>query len=160
MTTRLKSKVTYESQLTTVKLVGPIDEHVADVLDDLKAQVRTPRVRFDCEGVSLINSIGAASWMAYLRDFQNLEVTFVRCSTAFTSLCLIMPDLIGTGTVESLYMTYYCATCDQEAAALLERDKVKTEGIPLLKCDTCKQVMAIDPDDADFAQVVTGTKTS
>lgn len=160
MATRLKYKTTFEPQLTTVKLSGPIDEHVGEVLEDLRPQVRTPHVTFDCEDVTIINSIGAATWMAHLRAFQEMDVKFIRCSTAFTSLCLIMPDLIGSGAVESLFVTYYCKPCDHQLSILAERSQLLTSGYPEHDCSTCKAPMIVDPENADFIDVITSSAAS
>jgi hypothetical protein len=157
----LKIKVSYEPGITLVRLGGPIDEHMGEALEDLRSQVKTPRVIFDTEQVSLINSIGAARWMAHMREYAGVEVSFIKCPAAFTSLCLMMPDLVGEGRIESLYAHYYCPSCDDELKdQLIHRAEISVDRatgratFPTRSCPSCKTAMNVDPDDEDFQDLL------
>ena len=151
----LKYKVSYEPNLTIVRLNGPIDEHVSDALEDLRPQVKTPKLIFDCEHLSFINSIGAANWMALMREYSTIELCFVKCPTVFTNLCLILPDLTGGGRIDSLFVHYFCPGCEEELDnQLVHRAEIVKSGFPPRSCPKCQTAMAVDPEDEDFGELL------
>ena len=151
----LKFKVAYAPNHTLVRLTGPIDEHVLSALDDLKPQLRSNRVIFDCEGISFINSIGAANWIAYLGDCAGFDVSFIKCPPAFTNLCLILPDIKGSGRIDSVFVHYYCPGCEEELdAQLVNRVELTASGFPPRQCPQCRSPMALDPEDEDFGDLM------
>lgn len=154
----LKCKVAYEPNLTVIRLTGPIDEHVSEILADLRPQVKTPHVIFDCEHITFINSIGAANWIAHIRGYGDHELNFIKCPAVFTSLCLMMPDLTGDGQLDSLYVRYYCPACEEELNdQLIGRNDIQRDDFPARTCPRCQAAMAVDPEDEDFRDLLTNT---
>jgi hypothetical protein len=155
----LKYKVSYEPDQTTVRLSGPIDEHIGSVMEEIRSQVKGRRLVIDCDGVGLINSIGVSVWLAHIGAYTGYDLKFVRCPYTFTSLCLIIPSLPGTGSVESLYVRYLCAKCEDRDHRLVLADRTPTLAagrFTEVPCPKCKRVMTPEPDDADLIEVFRG----
>lgn len=154
----LKYKIAFEPERTTVQLIGSIDEHIGEILKEIRPQVPTKKLVFDCEKLALINSIGVATWLAHIAAFGDLELHFVNCPYQFTSLCLIIPDLTASGTVESLYVRFFCEECDGDHQNVLAtRDEtLKLGTFKLVPCPKCRNIMRLELDDEDFIQVFQG----
>ena len=149
----LTYKMTFADGITTAALDGMIDERAGEVLREIRTQVKTPAMVFDCDGVTFINSIGVSVWIAHIKAFSGLQLRFVNATYPFASHCLIIPDLAGGGRIDSLYVRYYCEHCDtgEYQLSLALRDDIAKQGrFRVLPCMRCRRPLGPDPDDGDF----------
>lgn len=156
METTVKYKVVFEPDLTTVHFSGHIDEHIAEVLSDLRPQIKTKRAVFRCEGINLINSIGISTWIAHIKAFDDLDLAYSHLPYNFISLCQMIPVLTAHRTLLSFYVRYECEACagDDLQFHMVERDEsLKLGRFKPMPCSKCHTPMEPDPNDEDLIEL-------
>jgi len=105
------------------------------------AQQLGDRVVFDLRHVRLINSIGLAIWIRFLREIpDHVAYRFAHCSVAFCTQASCAPTVLGRGSVDSFFAPYICPACDQEIEKELEADPftgVEAPEPPRFTCAGC-----------------------
>ena len=101
-----------------------VQQHLTDQASfEGLAQQLVDRVCFDLRHVRLINSIGLAIWLRFLREIpDHVAYRFAHCSVAFCTQASCAPTVIGRGRVDSFFAPYICPACDQEIEKELEAD--------------------------------------
>ena len=71
----------------------------------------------------------------------------------------MVPDSLGTGTIESFYAPYFCATHGEANKLVHLKDSIKTleaRVAPPMTCDTCHSDLEFDALEASYFMFVTG----
>lgn len=126
-----------------VTLRGDLDERAG-----LEGIVRAGgrNVVIDLEGVARINSAGVHRWVQLLEQLvEDRRVTLTRCSTAFVSQALMIPNAIAGAIVESLHASYSCQTCEAAEDVLLRCGEATPLG---RRCTACGGSMEADTSPA------------
>jgi hypothetical protein len=127
-----------------------VDEHTP--WPTAKVSLST-RIIFDCGAVELVNSIGAARWIDWMREFDPAQqFVFRRCSRKIVDLINYIPEFRPQeGVVESFALPYECAQCRHEEIEWVERGRHFLEAQngegpqllipPQLNCSKCQGMM-------------------
>jgi hypothetical protein len=92
----------------TYTFIGDVDEHFRQ--KDVP-RIKKPHVNFVLEEINNFNSCGIREWIYLIRDIGELgELTFKRCSVTMIDQINMVPDSLGSGSVESFYAPYYSST--------------------------------------------------
>ncbi len=152
----MKYKIAYQPDVTLVYFSGNIDEHIGPVLAEISNQVKTPRLVFDLEFLGQINSIGVATWLAHIRSFDGVALTYENCPSTFSSLWQMIPGLGGKGILESMYSAYCCTKCDDGTyhKTLVHRAECRElEGFPPYPCPLCTTPMYPEESDRELLNI-------
>jgi hypothetical protein len=143
----MRFKIDVIGDLSRVRLSGHIDEDVKASLAALDAQVRTPRVLFDCHEIGKINSIGLRNWIVAFDLFdQRFQSAYERCTTAFVDMAGMVPSFVKARPIHSFYTCFTCDPCKVEVPMLVElRDGVGTVPQPV-PCARCGAALLADDD--------------
>jgi len=139
--------------VTQVFLQGEFREHTN--FGRLSQALKGP-VEFDLSRVKYLNSAGVRKWVDFLRALDNLvDYSFVRCSVAFVMQAAMVPEVLGSGRVESFKVPYACDTCDLEQERLLQTSALVVEGVwppdvPSFVCPRCGSDLLFDDLPARF----------
>lgn len=149
----MKYKIAVQPDVTQVYFSGNIDEHIGPVLAEVRSQVKSPRVVFDFEFLSQVNSIGVATWLAHIKAFDDVQLTYENCPSTFSNLWQMIPGLGGKGVLESLYAGYCCQKCDDgkyHKTLVRRADCVKLENWPPHPCPLCTSPMFPEESDREL----------
>lgn len=145
--------VTQEEEFLSVKLSGVIDED-----NDLAEHIDTiggPLVAVDLSGVERINSCGLRDWVNWVGALESKgsKLLFVDCSPSIVAQINLVHNFTGSGHIKSLYLPYYCESCNEEHTLLYEAEELAEEQLPpASRCNGCEQFMDFDDmPDAYFA---------
>ncbi|MBI4404911.1 MAG: hypothetical protein HY537_12155 [Deltaproteobacteria bacterium] len=129
-----------------INLQGTIDEDTK--FDDMK-NITTPII-FNFKGVGTINSCGVRSWVNFIKELSNLEVTYEDCPPVIVRQLNMIPSFRGHAQVVSVYIPYICASCDTEKMVLVPHDQWGSVN-PVIMCDNCaKEEMEFDGDPEQY----------
>lgn len=97
---------------------GQIDEDTT--FGDLKLD--KPKVIFDFEKVSLINSCGIREWIKWIRSAETTsQLVYRKCPKVIVDqINMVSGFLPENGTVESFYVPYYCEETGNEKMVLFK----------------------------------------
>jgi hypothetical protein len=132
-----------------VALDGDITDNVGPALKKLAKALTQPTIRFNCERVRRISSVGCLRWQQFLLDLgapRRLE--YIRCSVSFTAAALMVPSLLGErGRLLTFHAPYTCRSCRASHEPLIEVDALKrSHRFPPLTCGKCAEAMEPDLD--------------
>ncbi len=139
--------VSLDESTTQVFLQGEFREHT--VFHRLAGELQG-RVEFDLSGVRYLNSSGVRKWVDFLRYLDKVsEYSFVRCSVAFINQASMVPEVLGSGRVESFKVPYACDQCDLEEERLLQTSALVLDGrwppeLPAFACPRCGGELLFD----------------
>jgi hypothetical protein len=152
----MKYKIAYQPDLSLVYFSGQIDEHIGPVLMEIRGQVRGSRVVFDLAYLTQVNSIGVATWLAHIKSFDDLQLSYENCPNCFSSLWLMIPGFGGKGTLDSLFAHYYCNACDDgtyHKTVVKKVDCVQLGDFPPLPCPVCRGAMKPEMSDQELLHI-------
>ena len=129
----------------TYKFSGDVDEHFRQ--KDVP-RIRAQRITFILENVNNFNSCGIREWIYLIRDISDLgTLRFVKCSVTMIDQINMVPDSLGSGTVESFFAPYYCED-HSEVNRLIEvkqhLSKIAARSAPEMLCEHCKKPLEFD----------------
>ena len=103
-----------------VVYAGPINEDTEVHLARVAAQLGK-NVIFNFRQVEYVNSCGVRSWINFLRDIQEgREVIFEECTPEIVSQINMIPNFRGKAHIKSVYASYACDNCENQAWELFE----------------------------------------
>ena len=124
-------------------LLGAINETFKFPRPDM-ATVKT--MRLDLSGVSYANSTGLRHWLKWLDTMaeKGIKIVYVRCPPfiieQINTLEKLLPD---DAVIESLFVPYYCESCDFEQDVLYPREQwIFLQQTPQ-KCRKCQKAMEL-----------------
>lgn len=137
---------------------GVVDEFFRH---DQIPRVKGGTVRFDLGGIVNFNSCGIREWIYFIKDFTgNSQVIFEKCSVTMVDQINMIPDSLGTATIESFFGPYYrtCSSCypESEVTCLIdlkvENPELEERKAPHFNCDKCGSSLEFDAlEDSYFA---------
>ncbi len=111
-------------------------------------RIKRPSIILELEGVRNFNSVGIREWIYMIRDICALgSVKFRRCSVTMIDQINMVPDSLGSGTIESLYAPYFCETDGETSQLIGVKDHlamIMNRQAPEFKCDKCSQKLVFD----------------
>jgi hypothetical protein len=131
---------------TTVRLLADLDERI--VLDGLAELLGDKRVVLDVGRVSRINSIGVSRWVDFLQSVpMSTRYSFIHCSTVFAQHASYVPQLLGRGHIQSLFVPLACVEC--QASVEREIDRTGLADVPNLRC-VCGGALELEVDASRY----------
>ena len=123
-------------------LVGKIDEKF-DGQVILNAVKPGQRVRLKLDGVRGISSLGVRALESFMQLLGVREVVLEEISAAVANQVTMIPNLLGTATVQSAKLPFVCPSCGSEEARSIPYvpDAASTHAP---KCSACGARMDFD----------------
>ena len=150
--------VAHEDGVTRVYLEG---EFVENTDFARLAKLLDGRVDFDASRVQYVNSHGSRLWCNFLASLEAVtNLTFSRCSIAFTTQAAMLPEFIGRGRIVSFHAPYRCEQCDIDDMRLVQTSAMVVEEgeyvVPRFRCAGCDGYMVFDEVPARYFAFVEG----
>lgn len=145
----LKIDLTKGEGFTLATLTGKIDES-SDFAKGF-GNVDGP-LRVNTKGVIRINSVGTKNWIRFFQSVtaSGVPLVFEECSPAIVEqINMVGPFLCG-GTVESIYLPFFCPACGAECQVPMAVDELRTaESVSPPACPKCGTETEFDeiPDE-------------
>jgi len=129
----------------TYKFTGDVDEHFRQ--KDVP-RIKAGLITLVLEGINNFNSCGIREWIYLLRDMSELgRIRFTRCSVTMVDQVNMVPDSLGSGSVESFFAPYFCTDHGEVSRLIVvkdaERDLAERKA-PEMHCETCKKTLEFD----------------
>jgi CheY-like chemotaxis protein len=144
--------VAHEEGVTRVYLEGEFVENsdfsrLASQLDG--------RVDFDASRIQYVNSHGSRLWCNFVASLDHVtELTFSRCSIAFTTQAAMVPEFVGRGRIVSFHAPYRCERCDLDDMRLVQTAALVVEDgervVPRFRCNKCDGYLVFDEVPARY----------
>jgi hypothetical protein len=156
---RMENTIQQGNLKITIEQNGPkVSYHFAGVVDEFFRHDQIPRmpgsfIRFDLSGIVNFNSCGIREWIFFIKDFTaQSQVIFEKCSVTMVDQINMIPDSLGSATVESFFAPYYrtCTSCfpESEVTCLIDLTKRNEEldqgKAPSFHCEKCKEPFEFD----------------
>ncbi len=128
-----------------MKLSGVINED-NDLADHLE-QIVGSLVAIDLSEVDRINPCGVRDWVNWIHALEAKGATmlFLECSPSIVAQINLVNNFTGSGHIKSLYLPYYCESCNEESTLLYEAKDLAPEQLPpVSRCNSCQHVMDFD----------------
>jgi len=156
---KFEAEIQQAERLTHVRLSGTLDED--NELLPLASHIRGTAV-IDLSGIREINNCGVRDWVRWLEEVQakSTSVVLTQCSPAIVAQLNQVSNFAGRAYVKSFYVPFFCQTCEQEKAVLVEMLEFdgRDVGPPTCRCDTCDGVMAFDDLEKSYFAFVKETR--
>ena len=108
----------------------------------------------DLAMVNAFNSCGIREWVFWIKKLSlTTRVHFIACSIAMIDQINMIPESLGSGTIESFYAPYFCVQCGEVNKLInLAEHKVKiaNKKAPIFKCENCSAVLTFDTLDSSY----------
>ena len=132
---------------------GQVTYNVSGNVDDSFKHGDVPRVKsenivLELEGITAFNFCGVREWVFLIKDLGSLgKLTFTNCSIPMVDQFNMVPESIGTGSVESFFAPYVCEE-HGDAEILLDttKDRIRIENhdAPDRQCPKCQKLLIFD----------------
>lgn len=142
---KLAIEITEGSNQVTYRFIGDVDEQLR--------QKEVPRIKkdlivFELEGINNFNSCGIREWIYLIQDISKLgELRFRNCSVTMIDQINMVPDSLGSGTIDSFFAPYYCS-CGGEVNRLIVMNEsselVLQKVAPSFTCEKCGKKLEFD----------------
>lgn len=135
-----------------VALTGAIDEKAGTPLTELRAAIDGARVvRFDCGGITAINSTGLRLWSQFLASLRGIAYEYHECSVYFVDYGNMSPALVKGAKIVSLLAPFHCRGCGKAATLRFEAaDLTPEDGFGAHPCPSCGQALEPDIDAGSY----------
>ncbi len=127
------------------RFTGDVDENFRQ--QDVP-RIKRPSIVFELEGVHNFNSVGIREWIYLIRDICQLgTVKFRRCSVTMIDQINMVPDSLGSGSIESFFAPYFCEKDGESSQLINVKDhapQISQRQAPPFKCEKCAQTLQFD----------------
>lgn len=153
----MKHTVTMSGTAAQVALTGEINDGVDGDFERILSDVQEPAVVVDCAGVEAMNSVGIASWCAFVKRLERGR------SVAYREVPAIMVHFAGmvggffgrAGVLASVRVPYYCSACRKGSTPTLETGALRAAGtLPQVPCPQCRASLAPEVDVEGFMEAL------
>jgi hypothetical protein len=147
------SKLSWTSENTPegvkIVLAGEISEN--SEFDLLASSISSP-VTLDLAGIEKVNSPGIREWLEFMSCLTKRRVTVVleRCSFAIVHHLMMISNFKSNAEVRSIYVTYYCDTCDFGHSELVVLADNPIELKETISCPKCGSLATFDDVPNDY----------
>lgn len=162
MGAKFSSELTSRDGVTTLKLVGVVDED--NELVSLESKLSGGPLLLDLSEIDRINSCGVRDWVNWLGRIEKngARPVFISCSPAIVAQINLVHNFTAGGIVKSFYAPYYCPRCEKEKLLRLEtRDLLAQAPItnaPTCRCDECDGPMEFDDMEESYFAFLNNAK--
>jgi anti-anti-sigma regulatory factor len=162
MGAKFSSELTSRDGVTTLKLVGVVDED--NELVSLESKLSGGPLVLDLSEIDRINSCGVRDWVNWLGRIEKngARPVFISCSPAIVAQINLVHNFTAGGIVKSFYAPYYCPRCEKEKLLRLEtRDLLAQAPItnaPTCRCDECDGPMEFDDMEESYFAFLNNAK--
>ncbi|SMF13778.1 hypothetical protein [Pseudobacteriovorax antillogorgiicola] len=134
---------------------GDVDENFRQ--NDVP-RIARPKISLVLGRVENFNSVGIREWIHFISDLCKMGTpTFRECSVAMIDQINMVPESLGSGTVDTFYAPYYCE-CGKEVNKLIKtsewRDHLLKSIAPQFQCDGCNRALEFDALEESYFQFV------
>jgi anti-anti-sigma regulatory factor len=121
-----------------ITLKGIIDED-ADFssLKNLSGQIT-----INFKEVTSINSLGIRTWVNFLKQVEQSEISFEECPPIIVRQMNMVPSFVGKSTIKSVFVPYVCEECESEKLVKVESNQFSGGKISVqesMPCTSCKK---------------------
>lgn len=122
-------------------------------VDDAFKQTDVPRIKaskitLDLEGITNFNSCGVREWVFLIKEIEKMgPVTFTHCSIPMVDQFNMVPESIGTGTVDTFFAPYVCedhGDVEQLIDVVKDHNDIYAQRAPDRMCSKCQQPLIFD----------------
>ncbi len=109
---------------------------------------------FNFKELNSINSCGVRSWVNFMKEISNREVSYEECPPLVVRQMNMVPSFVGHARIVSVFIPYVCDGCEAEKLVLVDSGvfsggKVQIE--ESFACDSCKEEeMVIDGNPEQY----------
>ena len=151
--------MTSNAGVITVRLHGALNEFAAPELDKLSATVpASSHVVIDWLNISVVNSLGAAAWIKFIKSFTKKHtVVFENCTPAVIGQINTVASFLSRASVKSVLAPNVCESCDESVLSRLEQNvdlPAPGQKAPLRPCPSCQKPMEMEEFEARFFKFV------
>ena len=111
-------------------------------------RIRKNKIIFELDGVANFNSCGIREWIYLIKDFSKLGTLIFRgCSVTMIDQINMVPDSLGSASIESLYAPYFCTDhgeINQKIILNQHIGSIAKRVAPEFKCPHCSNQLAFD----------------
>ena len=129
----------------TYRFTGDVDEHFRQ--KDVP-RIAAARINFILEDVNNFNSCGIREWIYLIRDIGKLgQLTFKRCSVTMIDQINMVPDSLGSGSVESFFAPYFSHEGGEVSRLIVvdeHRIELENKEAPAFTCDKTGELLEFD----------------
>lgn len=141
----LAIEITQSDIEVVYRFSGDVDENFRQ--QDVP-RIKRPSIVLELENVRNFNSVGIREWIYLIRDICALgSVKFRRCSVTMIDQINMVPDSLGTGTIESFFAPYFCSTDGETSQLITVKDHtqmINARQAPNFKCEKCSKPLEFD----------------
>ena len=120
--------ISHSEDFVAVKLKGDIDKdnELADHLERMAGGT----VVVDLSEVGRINSCGVRDWVNWIHalEAKGSEILLVDCSPSIVAQVNLVTNFTGHGRIKSIYLPYYCESCNREDNVLYQAEELAMPG--------------------------------
>ncbi len=100
----------------------------------------------DLERVGRISSMGIREWILFVNSLAAPKRLYLdRCPISFVKQVNMIHNLLGPAEMRSLYLPYYCESCDDWSQRLDQVEDLRARGLPPApRCETCGGALEFD----------------
>lgn len=152
MSDALESGISSENGVYFIK--GKIDEHFNPSLLDTATE---DPIIIDLSLLKSINSVGIKNWIIMLENLGEKKVLLRNTPFFFVDQLLMIQELKGHSTIESLELPFFCDNCDKEQLMVFQAEEISKNGFPTnLKCpnDDCDEALDFDEDEDSIIDIL------
>lgn len=122
-------------------------------VDDSFKQTDLPRIKaekitMDLEGITNFNSCGVREWVFLIKDLEKMgPITFTKCSIPMVDQFNMVPESIGSGTVDTFFAPYVCedhGDVEQLLDVAKDRAAIESQKAPERNCTKCNEILIFD----------------
>lgn len=128
-----------------IELNGLIDEHAN--LERLLA-ISGSELVLTLKGVTSINSNGVVKWLTAMNRLktQGVKIRFEGCSPVLVQQLDLVAGFFASGTLTSVYLSYFCYPCGRNMAILQELPSRREQPVRLVvqTCQSCGGALQMD----------------
>jgi hypothetical protein len=154
---KMKKTVDFGTLKITIDIHGEVALYKFDgIIDENFKEADIPRapgkaVIFDLENIESINSIGIREWIKLANGYSDSKtLSYKNCSVPFVDQMNMVPDSIGTATIQSFCAPYYreCNICTGEKSCLVDaitsHEQLLNAIPPEQTCNKCNEELEFD----------------
>lgn len=139
-------------------LVGALDEHIQDALDNLVPSLPA-KVAIDLREIHRINSIGISKWLDFVTAAASrCEITLEACSPDFVEQLNMIRSFRTRCAVRSVLRRFVCEQCNVRGVKEFVATVHFNAAGPIAAndlCPDCASIVTFEEDDDDFFHFAT-----
>jgi anti-anti-sigma regulatory factor len=145
--------ITQKNGFDILYYVGPINEEAEVHLTQAIPRLGK-KVVINFKQVEYVNSCGVRSWINFMRQISDKDVTFEECTPEIVTQLNMIPSFRGRATINSVYGAYQCDSCKTQALVLFKEGqnmpRNESDPVPSPGCPKCGKQMEMQEIEEEF----------